>query len=294
MKYVIDVHTHSDHSDGDYSPRIVARKAKKAGMRAVVLADHNTVEGYAEFSRECRILGMDTFMGIEVSTKVQGIEMHILGFSSHFNVKILRKGLQKNIKSYDERMKKVLSLLRSAGETELSFGEIRKSKPRYDPITKYDVAKAMRAERKVGIAQQRDIQHLMNRGGIAFVPYGDVLTAQEVCRLIADSGGISVMAHPGQFLRKYSKKKSDGAVYMPKLIKKFIGWGLSGIECHTPEHSPREERAFVSMARKHKLIITGGTDWHGDIHHPERVFGASGSTVSEYEILKIRLETVRK
>ena len=204
MQYQYDIHIHSFHSDGDFLPKEVAHQAKRAGMKGVILSDHNTIEGCEEFLSACFSLGLETFMGVEISTKYDDVEVHILGFAKKFNKKKIRTGLKQTIKEYDERMIKIINKLHQLKETEITFKQIRRKKSKFDPVTKYDIAKEIAKEKGMPKKEQKNIEKIFDRGGPAFVPYSDkFMSPLQACDLIRSAGGVSVLAHPGQFVGRY-------------------------------------------------------------------------------------------
>jgi len=282
MNYLYDLHLHSVHSDGDYNPVEVARLAKKAGLMGVVLTDHNTLEGYNEFYSACLELGLHTFMGIEISAKHQGAEIHILGYAKEFDRVLLRSGLSVIVEGYNRRIKDMIAKLRDFGESNIKFEAIRNKKNKYDPVTKYDIAEALRIERGLDKESRRGLQQLFNKGGIAYVPYGDdFLSSMEVCRLIDKSGGVSILAHPGKIYRGHTREKKN----ITDMIRLLKDAGLVGLEHRCSSHSDSDELFFKELANDMELFTIGGSDWHGDIHHPEIKLGDIGATEEEFDVL---------
>ncbi|MDD5039593.1 MAG: PHP domain-containing protein [Patescibacteria group bacterium] len=286
MLYYYDTHVHSNHSDGDFAPREVARQARASGLRGVVLADHNTIEGCEEFSAACREFGLKTCMGVEVSTKYQELEIHVLGYARQFNVEALRGGLQPVIQGYDRRSAQMVDKLREQGLTGIEFPGLRAKKSLHDPVVKYDIAIALRIERGLPQGAEKELEALVNRGGSGFVPYGDDFYGPDVaCGIIYDAGGISVLAHPDAYVRKYRGTEDEKRMFVEKLIVDLQRVGLQGIEIRNTDCSPEETKYLSDLAKKLHLFTLGSTDWHGRYHHPGRVFGKSGSSEEEFHYL---------
>lgn len=287
MKYLFDTHMHSTHSDGDFPPVKVVNLAKRTKLKGIILTDHNTIEGYDEFYSACLKNDLETFMGIEISAKYLGQEIHILGYAKKFNKKILRAGLHKTIKGYNWRINKMIAKLKELGETKINFQKLRQQKNRFDPLAKYDLAKAMAVEHGLPKSQQQQFLKFTGHQGIAYVPYtDDFLSPLQACQLIAKAGGISVLAHPGQFVQKYPKGITAGQEEIIKLIKQLIKAGLKGLECKNFVHNKNEMKFYTALAKKYHLLALGGSDWHGEFHHPERPLGVIGSTIEEFKKLK--------
>lgn len=290
MELTYDIHAHSTHSDGDYPPATVAEKAQAAGLKAQVLTDHNTTSGYSEFRAACKTFGLDTFPGIEVSSRHTDAELHVLGFAEQFDDVRLQSGLRDTIRGYDERIRGMLAHLHHMGKTHVTFMDLRDQKGAYDPVTKYDLIRAIAREQALSPEQRQEILRLINRGGPAFVPYtDDFLSPVEACRLIHSAGGMSVLAHPGQYARRHPQGQEAGRAELRRILPELIAAGVTGLECRSFEHTDDDVSFFTALAKEFDLLILGSSDWHGELHHPGRVFGESGVTEQEYYALKAAL-----
>lgn len=290
MQFTYDIHSHSTHSDGDNSPTVVAEKAKAAGLTALVLTDHNTVSGLDAFSQACARLGLETFEGIEVSARHTDAELHVTGYSLQFDRGQLRAGLRSTIIGYDTRISGMLALLQEREETTISFRTLREQKSDEDPITKYDLVKAIVQERGGNRDHAPALQKLINRGGPCFVPYtDDFLNPVSAVSLIQAAGGVGVLAHPGQYARRHPEGLVAGRAELVRLLPGLIQHGLIGIECRSFEHRDDDVAFFSDLAQKNQLLVLGSSDWHGELHHPTRVFGQLGVTAEEFGALRAHL-----
>lgn len=287
MRFTYDIHSHSTHSDGDYPPAMVAEKAQAAGLKAQVLTDHNTTYGYSEFRAACKKFGLDTFPGIEISSRHTDVELHVLGFAEQFDEARLRSGLRDTIRGYNERIQGMLERLHQMGKTQVIFMDLRGQKAGLDPVTKYDLIRAIAREQAPSPGQRQEFLRLINRGGPAFMPYtDDFLSPVEACRLIDDAGGISVLAHPGQYARRHPQGQEAGRAEFRRLLPELIASGVRGLECRSFEHTDDDVHFYTALAKEFDLLILGSSDWHGELHHPGRVLGESGVTEREYHALK--------
>lgn len=287
MEYLYDPHVHSDYSDGDFSPAEVVRQAKEKGIKGVVLCDHNTISGADEFLVACQKVDLTTFCGVEISTLYKGIDIHILGYSNKFNEHILKNGLKSTVEGYRQRSKEMVEKLKKDGFTNLEFEQILKGKKEGGVVMKHDILKAICKEKGKSFEEVKQFKYLLKRDGPGYVPYGDwAMSPFEAVELIGRAGGISIIAHPGDSIARTDISKEEVLDIVVDLIKKLKEKGMKGIEVRCFTHTDEQEKYFISLAKDLDLIITGGSDWHGEYHYPERIFGMIGSTKEEFQNLQ--------
>jgi predicted metal-dependent phosphoesterase TrpH len=250
MKYIkADMHLHSSWSDGSMRIPQIVKLAKLIGLDAVSITDHDTMANMSEAVAEGRRQNLRVLPGVEISAFNPGTgrKVHILGY----HVKETQT-LTDTCKPYlDERRHAnllALEQVRAAGY----------------PIDADDVSLYLGES---GIPHRQHIMHaLADRGytpsiygelydklygqnGIA-VAKSDYMPAVDAIRLIRETGGFAVLAHPFQY---------DSMEYLPALVS----FGLNGIECWHHTQTPERQTAVKAAAAKYGLFLTGGTDWHG-------------------------------
>lgn len=283
MKYPCDLQLHSNLSDGDHPIERVIRLAKKNGLRAISITDHNTWLNLEKKNQLAKKWGIIHIPGIEISTKFLGIEVHILGYSFNFNINILKRGLKKTIEGYNKRASLMVKKLKKAGIVYFNFKKIKNKKGKNLAITKYDIAKLIAA--KLKISNLKALK-LLNKGGVAYVPYGSwAMAPGKAVKLIQRAGGIAVLAHPPETLYKLIDKFGikKGKNKFNQLFKNLIKNKIDGIEVFAGKYSTQENKKFLKLAKRFNLIITGGSDWHGEKHHPELKMGSTGLSKKEYQ-----------
>ncbi|MGE5592258.1 MAG: PHP domain-containing protein [Betaproteobacteria bacterium] len=244
----IDLHVHSTASDGRYSPREVVRLAFERGVKTVALTDHDTVDGLREAESAGAECGVRVIPGVELSTDMEEAEVHVLGYhvdpsSVCFleTLRVLREGRLARARRILEKLDKLgisisLPYVLSLGKE----GFVGRSQI-FRAMVNLGYA---RPERRHG-----DFEKYLGKEGLAYVEhYG--LTPTEAVRLVRAAGGVPVLAHPG-------RTAGDA------LVEDLIAAGLEGIEAYYPTHSPEVTRRWVEAARRHGLIVTGGSDFHG-------------------------------
>lgn len=274
MTDLIDLHVHSTASDGTMSPRELVFHAAAKGLKAIALTDHDTVDGVAEAEAAGREASVEVIPGVEIGVDYFG-EMHILGYFINYNDPVLVSGL-KRVRSYrDERNPQMAEKLRKLG-FDINMQEVA------DASEGKVVGRPHFASVLVKKGYVKDNAEAFNlylgAGKPAYVKK-DKLTPQQGIELIKAAGGLPVLAHP-KYLRTGGKQDLDG------LVRELGSYGLQGIEVYYSEHTPEETDSFFKLAQENKLIITGGTDFHG-ANKPEVEIGTGrGSLAVSYDLLK--------
>lgn len=281
MSYPYDLQLHSNYSDGDESPRVLAARAKSLGLLGVVLTDHNTTLGYKEFRESCNELELATVAGLEITTRYHGLEIHMLGYAREFNEQLLAHELVGTIDGYNQRSSEIIDRCRLAGLGSLKFDELLAARPHGTYVTKYDIVRAL--ELSTGRARA-ELSKLLNAGGSLHVPYGNwALSPAAAVEIIHHAGGYAVLAHPGEASQRSTVDATSSLTLLNRLMAELVDAHLDGLEVRHTKHSAADEINFREFANKYDLFTTGGSDWHGPLHHPHRQLGGSGLTESEWE-----------
>jgi predicted metal-dependent phosphoesterase TrpH len=286
MKYTYDLQSHSCFSDGDETPEELVKTAKDSGLHGLVLTDHNTTLGYERFSQACYESKLETIAGVEITARYEGVEIHILGYSTKFKSDVLQEGLRETINGYNERSRKLAESCKKTGLANLNFDEIFKRRPLGTYVTKYDIIKAI--EKKTG-KNKSETTKMLNAGGALHIPYGDwAMSPQQAVRLIHQANGIAILAHPGEAKNRSIKNEVESIKLVDRLIDELIKYEIDGLEIRHPKHNPADETYYDKIVKDFELIATGGSDWHGPYHHPDQKLGNAGLTTEEWKnFLKI-------
>lgn len=280
-----DLHLHSTASDGDLAPADVVREAATRGLTGVSLTDHNGLWGIDEARVAASRFDLAFLEGIEVSAFHNGIDVHLLGYSRHFDREVLISGLAKTRRGYRERTQKMVELAQAADYPRISFERIEQRRSQQvDPsFTSFDVARELMDAHGLSVDEAR---RLTVSGGICHVPYGDwVLTPLEAINLIHRARGVAVLAHPG-FI-----EQEHGRDALETLINQTGRAGLDGLEEIYPYHSGDLGMWLSLLSAEHGWLVTGGSDWHGPGRFAEsdKQFGQIGIDHDEYAVLLERL-----
>ncbi|RLE07168.1 phosphatase [Candidatus Aerophobetes bacterium] len=244
---MIDLHIHTIYSDGTYTPEEVVCKAKELGLVAISITDHDSVSGLEEAISAGKKLGVEVVPGVEMSTDIGEDEIHILGY--YLNWK--NDGFLAKLKEFQaarvERNQKLVKKLESLG-MRIDYDELKGLAPQ-GVISRLHIARLMVKKgyvSSIGAA----FEEWLNPGRPAYVEKMKV-SPFEVIKLILKVGGVPVLAHP------YLSKRDD-------LIPDLVEAGLRGIEVYHSAHSPQVSEHYLKIAQRYHLLVTGGSDCHGE------------------------------
>ena len=259
----IDLHTHSTASDGSMAPGEVVRLAKERGLAAFALTDHDTIDGLAEAVAAGLELDLEVIPGVEISAKyAHGPgSMHILGYFLDYESELLAKRLAVLKQARKDRNPQIVAKLNKLGipvtmeQVEAISGGGQVGRPH--------IAQALYQGGFVRSLQEAFDVYLGNNG-LAYVSKFR-FPPEEAIAMIRDARGVPVLAHP------FTLGLHTLDALRP-LLQELMDLGLAGVECYYPEHSPDQEALYLSLARNLGLLITGGSDFHGD-NKPEVSLG---------------------
>lgn len=253
MKPFIDLHTHSTCSDGLLTPTALLSLAARRGLAALALTDHDTVAGIPEALAHSRVIGVEFLPGIEISTSLDGVSLHILGYGFNHEHPGFLAFLAELQQARRNRNQGILERLQTIGIAITNEDLVRVAG---DQAGRPHFARLLVQK---GLAKDtRDaFSRYLKRGGPAFVEHVKP-QASEVISHIAQAGGLAVLAHP--FC------SDPGLEKIPALVAQLKDYGLAGIEAFYPTHAKKTSRFLQTLAAQHGLLLSGGTDYHGDLH----------------------------
>ncbi len=285
--YPVDLHTHTNFSDGDLRPSELVREAKAAGLIALGVTDHDNVGGVEEALEEGRAIGIEVVPGVEISVEgtLEKREVHILGYFINHRDEGLRSLLQMVVKAREEQKIRQIRLLQSFGfkiEVEEVFARTKGVPGRLHIA---QVLLERNPERFQSIQQIFD--EYLSRKGKAYVRREWYLSVSEAVEAIKKAGGMAVLAHPGVYKRP---DEAEGWLLAMK------SQGLNGLEvCYAYDKNRPYVGAsadfvaelisgYSSLAEGLGLLKTGGSDFHGNGRGA--TLGEKGLTLEEFENLK--------
>lgn len=273
----IDLHTHSTFSDGTFTPLQLVKYAEEKGLKAFALTDHDTTEGVKEAkSIETNV---EVISGVEISTRYDKKEIHIVGLYVNENDADLNKQLKYYREKRVTRNFEILEKLNSLG-VDITIDDVKESCTG-DVISRAHIAKALVSKGFVG-SYTEAFDRYLGDNKCAYVPR-ETLNYEESMELITKAVGVPVLAHP--LLYKMSDTNLENM--MVKLRQK----GLKAVEVYYSTHSNSDTQHIMAMANRVGLIYSGGSDFHGATKPKIDMGTGMGKLAVPYEILeKIRGE----
>lgn len=256
---LIDMHTHTNYSDGDLTPEELIDLAEEKGLATLAITDHDTIEGLKAIDRKKK-RDIEVINGIEISAKVPKGRMHILGYRIDINNKqlndkmsILRDNSLNSVLSIMEQIKRDYGIVFKYEDIKsLINANHNLGRPDLAKLcVKYGYAKtAQDAFDKYLIAAHNKVRNTSK--GLAY---------EECLELITQSDGIPVLAHP----KSLDLEEKE----FLRLLEDMITCGLKGIEVYHSTHSKEEMAYYFKIAKEYDLLISGGSDFHGKSIKPD-------------------------
>jgi len=269
---MIDLHTHSNASDGDYSPAQLVREAEKRGITALALTDHDTLGGLESAHNEAKAAGIHFIPGVEISIKwaaegsVPGIgpggEFHLLGLGIRSPSPAFLAAIDDLSRRREARNREILDRMHELS-IDASWEELLALSGGHS-VGRPHFANLL-VKRKIVRNREQAFARYLKAGKPLYVPKTGLAFAQAVA-LIRESGGIPVLAHPMSLYVAWGR--------LPDLIKALKDGGLMGIEAWHPTAKAKACRRLEELGRTLDLYITEGSDFHGTIR-PDRKLGCS-------------------
>ncbi|NSW91485.1 MAG: PHP domain-containing protein [Firmicutes bacterium] len=272
MHRIIDLHTHSTASDGSMSPAELVRHAKASGLAAIALTDHDTVDGIEEAIEEGENIGIEVLPGIEIGVDFRR-EMHILGYFKDKNYMNIADKISFLKKNREERNNKTIEKLNEMGFY-ITIDDVQK-KAKGNIVGRPHIAEAMVEKGYAGSITDAFTRYLAYGKPAYFKK--EKLTPCEGIEEITRAGGIPVLAHP--ILLQFPIQELDSLLY------ELVSYGLKGIEAYYVENTDSFTDKTIELAKKHNLIITGGTDFHGTFKPDIKIGTGYGNLMVPYELL---------
>ena len=265
MKIEVDLHLHSNYSDGKYSIPEVIELAIDKGLKVISITDHDTIDGVQEASFLAEAKGIQNIPGVEVSSEIEGQEIHILAYFIDINNSDLKVYLQKFKEERLKRAERILSKLKKLGvnltiEEVLQFSESK-------PITRPHIAFAL-IKKKIVKSYYEAFQKYLGDFSDAYEKKQHS-SPEVVIELIKSCGGLSFLAHPYNL--------SDG-----KLMD-IIKYGIDGIESYHPTIKKSRQEFLHKIALQFSLLESGGSDFHGGLRNDYSNFGKFGLYLNQME-----------
>lgn len=249
----VDLHSHSTASDGTLSPSELVRHAVNQGLVGLALTDHDTIGGLEEAAAEAKRLGIEFVTGIEISCAYRSPgTLHLLGYCVDPHSPRLLELTRQLIDARDNRNPRMIQRLNQLG-LEVSMDEWRQEAGG-TVVGRPHLAAILQRKGYVKTRQEAFDKYL-GQNGLAYVDK-ERMPPREALALIKQAGGLCVLAHPSQLACRNQAE-------LDSLVADLVELGLVGIEVLHSDHSSQQVQAYTQLAHRHKLLTTGGSDFHG-------------------------------
>lgn len=247
---MIDLHSHTNESDGTCSPAQLIAEAVGGGVCTLGITDHDTFAGYDKAIAPAAAAGIDLVCGIELSTKLNGRSVHLLGyFLGENGLADFREWVLELQVSRRDRNCRLATRLQELG-FEVTIEEVEArgrgmaGRPHFAQIM---------VEKGYVANLRQAFDEYLDESAIGYVARMEPSFAEGVERIRA-AGGIASLAHP-------VRVREDVAAVMPELC----AVGLNAIEAYHSDHTPDDTSLYLELAERHGLLVTGGSDFHGEV-----------------------------
>ncbi|TDC87242.1 PHP domain-containing protein [Actinomadura sp. 7K507] len=249
----IDLHSHSDRSDGTRPPAEVVRRARARGLDVLALTDHDTVAGWDE-AADSLPAGLTLVPGVELSCKHDGRSLHMLGYLFDQDEPNLAAELARLCDDRVIRAQGMVDRLRDLG-VDVTWGMVR-ALAKGEAVGRPHIARAMVEAGAVRSTGEAFTSRWIAQDGRAYVERY-ALDPERAIGLVRAAGGVCVLAHP--------RARRRGYVFADETIEKLAAAGLAGIEVDHPDHVPEDRARLRELATALDLAVTGSSDDHGEL-----------------------------
>lgn len=244
----IDLHVHTNASDGKYPPAELVKLAAQNGLGLMAVTDHDTVAGIAPALETAKAFpDLRIIPGVEISSHAPGSEVHVLGYFIDIGNPELLTQLASLGDSRQDRARAIVEKLRGLG-LDISLARVQEIAGD-GSIGRPHIAQALMEKGYVSSFQEVFTKYI-GQGGPAYVERAK-LTPDEAVELILRCGGLPVLAHPSTI--------NDAEA----VVARLAGRGLVGVEAYYKDYTDEQRRDMVNLAYRYKLLATGGSDFHG-------------------------------
>ena len=240
----IDLHLHSHYSDGKATPAETVRCAYAAGVQLLALTDHDAVGGLPEAEATADELGVRFIPGVEFTATLRGADLHILGYFPAFPGRVVQQHLQRVQEFRRRRMETALERLRQLG-VQVERADVP-AVACCESVTTMHLAELLVQQGTASSARAARRKYLVPGQGIV-EPFD--LPAKEIIDVIHAGGGLAVWAHPSRH-------------EVSEFFANLLAEGLDGVEVRNPRR--RSRFAYGWLHENKELLLTGGSDWHGE------------------------------
>ena len=251
---IVDLHTHSTFSDGSYTPIELVSMAKKAGLAALAITDHDNISAFKEAKEYAQDIGIELYSGIEMSVNYRGGQIHMVGLGFDIDDPYFQNAYRRFRQLKEDCVKVIHSWLKSRG---VSITDEQLAPYKKDGIVdRYTFFRYFASGKS-----QEDVQYIWDEYLDPALKgmHVDIEVQDAIC-MIKEAGGVTSLAHFHKTLglKRFSVEERE------LCIKELKEMGMDALEVQYPDFSPNDKKFITAMAEKYSLYQTGGTDFHGN------------------------------
>ncbi|MBU1044316.1 MAG: PHP domain-containing protein [Candidatus Omnitrophica bacterium] len=262
----IDLHIHTNFSDGTFTPEEVVAYAIKSKLSAIAITDHDCIDGIAPCELAAQNTDLEIIPGVELSAEINNFEIHIVGLLIDYKQDWFINKLKEIRLARLERMKMMIEKINQLG-IDIKLEEVKVLCKDDGAIGRLHLARALFNKGIISSVREA-FDRFIGADGPCYVKRF-ILSPKEVIEMIRNLNGIPVFAHPGNM-------RHDEA------IPELISYGLMALEAFHTDHNQRKAQHYTSLAKKYDLLLSGGSDCHGD----GKGFPLMGRVKVPYKILE--------
>ncbi len=262
-----DLHVHTTHSDGTYAPAQVVELARRSGLAAVAITDHDTLAGVSD-ARALAGSHLEIISGVEITSEYHARELHLLGYFVRLDDAPLNTALARLREHREKRFWDMVERLREQG-VPLNTDDLRQ-RVGTGVLGRRNLAVLLAGVGRVGSVREAFLRYLSDDGRVTLPKVR--LPVAEAIALVRGAGGVAAWAHPSYDCSR-------------EMLAELSSWRLAAIEADYPAYRPGRGRELRALAAAFGLAVTGGSDCHGP-DQPRRAIGACGVSATELAILR--------
>jgi 3',5'-nucleoside bisphosphate phosphatase len=250
---LIDLHCHTNFSDGSLSPAALLERALQADVRVLAITDHDTIGAYGAICDEARAHGIDLYCGVELSTHLAGCErsVHLLGYFAAEPKAEFGAWLRELQEGRVKRNAELIARLQELG-LDVQWNEVSALAQRQ--VGRPHFAQVLLRKGYVTTLKEA-FERYLGEDGMAWVQR-DEPSLDEAIAEVRGAGGMASLAHPVRISRDWER--------VDEIVAAHARLGLDAVECFHSEHAEEDERRLLAIAERYGLRVTGGSDFHGD------------------------------
>jgi len=274
MNKIVDLHTHTTESDGSFTPEELMLEAKRVGLSAIAITDHDSISGIKKAAPLAEELGIELIPGVELSTDYNGKEVHVVGLYVNVEDEYFLTKIKEFKENRDSRNAIMVENLQKEGFA-ITMEELTAENPDC-VITRANIARFLYEHGMIPTIQTAFEKYIGDNCKCYVNRFK--ITPMDGVRLIKKAGGTAILAHPLLY------HMSDST--LQKMVDEMKEAGLDGIEAIYCTYTPAEERQMKQFAKENGLLISGGSDFHGTTKPKLELGTGYGKLYIPYEVLE--------